>query len=179
MSETLRSSEQRTAEARRGGSSPVPGRARRRGASAGASVVVAATDAMARQLQMASTRQRWTGGAGGWRQPWSAACKEEEKKRGNLCEGRSGRGSWEGMGGEDAVAQGFVAGVVAEPRRTNGGEYNTQRCIEANGTPPLPFPLRAQRHAHHILHYNSTFLCACLPILGMCLAAGLNVYDWC
>jgi len=90
MSETLLSSEQRTAEARRGGGSPVPDRARRRDTSAGASVEVAATEAMARQLRMASTRQRRGGGGGnGWRQqPWS----------GQFVRGPGGR-SWGGEAG--------------------------------------------------------------------------------
>jgi len=68
-------------------------------------------------------------------------------------------GSWEGMGGEDAVAQGFVVGVEATPGRTNGGEYNTPRCKQANGTPSLPFLVRAQRQSP-LLYFNGIFFCA-------------------
>jgi hypothetical protein len=67
------------------------------------------------------------------------------------------------MGDEDAVAQGFVAGVVATPGRTNGGEYNTIHIVASRQTalPAVDHFCYVHNGMPIILYsYNGTFFCA-------------------
>lgn len=145
MSETLVSREHRTTARRHGGALVgFPARARRprRAASAGASVEVAATEAMARaapaawqQLCAVAEGVAPAGSAllGG---EWRARPRERRRRRREaICV----REAWKGWGGEDAVARGFVAG----PR---GITTPHQCCIQNRQTGrhlPLPAILYA------------------------------------